>query len=265
MSEKATAIEKALEILLIFQTENRPLGTSEISKALGYHKATTSRILLTLVDYGFLSQDINTKKFTLGPKIYELGMRLAETSINKVVTIARPYISTLREKINETIVLEVWSGNRTVVAYAEDSKRSLRVSGPEGNPPPAPHVTAGAKAILAFAEPPEVDRALKGSLERYTQNTVTELEEVKKRLAIYKQQGFATDKEEFEDGIRAIGMPIFDHTGDAIAAIVVLTPSARFTDDAASETLILLKSTTEAISNRLFYKYGQRSLNGNHS
>lgn len=254
MSDKATAIEKALEILLAFQSGNRPISTSSLSKKLGYHKATTSRILLTLAEHGFVYQDPDTKNFSLGANIYELGMQFAELSINKIVRIARPQISELRNQLNETIVLEIWSGNRTIVAYSEESARSLKVTGPVGMPPPPVHVTAGAKAILAYADPSQINAALKDELKPYTQNTITDPELLKQRLATYKQKGFATDIEEFEEGVSAIGMPIFDHNGQAIAAIVILLPSARFSNSPASETLKLLKSTTDNISSRLFYK-----------
>ena len=123
MTDKPTAIEKTLEILLAFQPNNTPVGTIELSKKLGFHKATTSRILLTLAEYGFLHQDIETKQFSLGQKVYELGMVMADSSINKVVHVARPYVDGLRDELNETIALEVWSGNGTVAAYEAESDK----------------------------------------------------------------------------------------------------------------------------------------------
>lgn len=253
MSDKATAVEKTLEILLAFETHNQPMGTSELSKKLGYHKATTSRILLTLTEYGFLSQDHETRKFTLGAKVYELGMVLAETSINRIVHVARPHILALRDQLNETIVLEIWSGNRTIAAYTEESKRLLKVAGHVGTPPPV-HVTAGAKAILAFAESSQVDAALKGDLERYTENTIVDRKILKARLSEYKELGFATDRDEFDIGISAVGVPIFNHLGTAIAAIVLLTPSAQFTDDPNSEIILALQAAAKKISSKFFYK-----------
>ncbi len=121
MNNKATAIEKTLDILLAFHPDNQPVGTTDLSKKLGYHTATTSRILLTLADYGFLYQNPTTRQYSLGEKIYELGMILAETSINKIVQIAQPHIDALRDELDETIVLEVWSGNSTIVAYEVES------------------------------------------------------------------------------------------------------------------------------------------------
>ena len=141
MTIKATAIEKALEILLAFYPHNQPIGTSALSEKLGYHKATTSRILLTLAEYGFVYQNPDTKQFSLGGKIYELCMILAETSINKFLKVAQPYVEVLRDELDETVVLEVWSGDSTVVAYEVQSNRPLRVAGRVGKIPPLLLVT----------------------------------------------------------------------------------------------------------------------------
>ena len=253
MADKATAIEKALEILLAFSPDNQPIGTGELSKNLGFHKATTSRILQTLLEYGFVHQNLETKQFTLGEKVYELGMSLAETSINKIVRVARPYVDALRDELGETIVLEVWSGNSTVAAYEAESTRPIRVGGRVGKIPPV-HVAAGAKAILSLTEPAQVDAALNGHLERYTPNTITDSEILKEHLNGYKERGFAVDQEELDLGISAVGAPVFNYQDEAIAAVVVLTPTPRFTDDPTSQTIIALKSTTQAISSKFFYR-----------
>ena len=47
--ESPSAIEKTLEILIAFTDNNRELGTCEISDLTGFHKATTSRILASLL------------------------------------------------------------------------------------------------------------------------------------------------------------------------------------------------------------------------
>ena len=56
-NDKPNAIEKSLDILLAFTPYNQELGTGEISRRLGLHKATASRILRTLAEKGFLQQD----------------------------------------------------------------------------------------------------------------------------------------------------------------------------------------------------------------
>ena len=109
-AKRATAIEKALQILLTFAPHNQELGTTEVSDLLGFHKATTSRVLLTLAEHGFLQQDPTTKRFSLGPSIHTLGLALTRSLDSGLVQIAKPYVDALRDEIDEAVGLERWSG-----------------------------------------------------------------------------------------------------------------------------------------------------------
>lgn len=146
---KLTAIEKALEILVTFADSNKELGTVEVSELNGFHKATTSRILANLLDYGLVSQDDKTKKFTLGPLAYRLSVSNTSLSIQAFVDVSKLYIDHLRDNISETISLEIWTGNNTVACYLAESRNILRVKLLPADVLPL-HAPAGAKAILSF-------------------------------------------------------------------------------------------------------------------
>ena len=169
--------------------------------------------------------------------------------------VSRPYVDALRDELDETIVLEAWSGNSTVVAYEAENTRPIRLAGRIGRVPPV-HAAAGAKAILSVTEPAQVEAILKRELKRYTSNTITDPKVLEKHLIEYKQRGFSMDNEELEIGVSAVGAPIFNHDAKAIAAIVIVTPTPRFTDDPESKTITALKTTAEAISGKFFHRNG---------
>ncbi len=258
MRQKVNAIEKALQILLTFTPHNQEMGTSEISQRVGFHKATTSRILLTLTEYGFLRQNPRTRKFGLGQAVHELGLALTESLSNNFVQIAKPHIDELRDMLDETITLELWSGDSTVMAYIAENARPVRVAGRVGDRLPF-HAAAGAKSILAFAEPGLLENLLERELEQFTPTTVTDPHVFKKQLAEFKERGFAIDYEEIDVGICAIGAPIFNHQSRPIAAAVVVTPTQRLSDSPDSKTVRALKQTTKAISENFFYKDGNEA------
>lgn len=257
-NNKVNAIEKALQILLAFTPHNQEMGTSEISQKVGFHKATTSRILLTLTESGFLRQNPRTKKFGLGQAVHELGLALTESLSNNFVQIAKLYIDELRDTLDETITLELWSGDSTVMAYIAENARPVRVAGRVGDRLPF-HAAAGAKSILAFAEPGLLENLLERELEEFTPTTVTDPHTFKKQLAEFKERGFAIDYEEIDVGICAIGAPIFNHQSRPIAAAVVVTPTQRLSDSPDSKTVRALKQTTKAISENFFYKNGNEA------
>lgn len=68
------ALDRALQVLLLFQQEKRELGVTEIAAKLGYYKSTVYRVLATLEGRGFVQQNELTGKYWLGFRLYALGM-----------------------------------------------------------------------------------------------------------------------------------------------------------------------------------------------
>jgi DNA-binding IclR family transcriptional regulator len=248
--DKPNAIEKTLEILITFADNNRELGTSEISKLTGIHKATTSRILAHLVDYGLVSHNDESKKYNLGPLAYRLGVSRTSRSIQSFVDIAKPYIDKLRDCINESISLEVWTGNRTVACYFAESRSPLRVAMMPADILPL-YAPAGAKAILSFVCKENIDRLLEEPFEQFTANTIPTLDELQQRLITFNKQGYAVDNEELFEGIYAIGVPIFDYLSKPVAAICAVMPATRLNDCKEANTVAELKRTAKIISKKI--------------
>lgn len=246
------AIEKAMEILLAFTPYNQEMGTVEISKKLGFHKATVSRILLILMRYGFLQQNPRTKKFMLGSSIANLGWVINQFLNTNLVHIAKSYIDDLRSTLKETIVLEVLAGNSTVMVYIAEGPQPVRIAGTLGDRLPI-HAAAGAKAILAFSPPEVRDSLLNGQMPRFTPNTITDPEMFQRQLQDVRRQGFSFDNEEIDVGINAVGAPLFNYKEKPVAAIVVAGPSPRVTWDSDSPIVARLKDTAAKISAQLHY------------
>ncbi|MBW1999226.1 MAG: IclR family transcriptional regulator, partial [Deltaproteobacteria bacterium] len=206
---KPNSIEKTLKVLSCFVPYNEELGTVEIAKRLRLHKATVSRILLILAENGYVRQDPDTKKFTLGPAIIDLGTAIHLSLNNNLTSIAKPHIDRLRNSLRETIVLEVVRGRSAVMAYIAEGPGPIRIKGTIGDIRPA-HAAAGAKAILAFSPPDMKAKLLNSRLKPLTPNTITDPELLQRQLEEIKKQGFAIDNEEVNVGINAVGVPIFD-------------------------------------------------------
>jgi len=249
------SIEKALEILLAFTPYNQEMGTVEISRKLGFHKATVSRDVSILNEYGFLKRDPQTKLFKLGQSAIKLGLAVNQSISNNLISIAKPFIDDLRTRLGETIVLEVLSGDRTIMGYIAEGPGPIRIKGNVGDHRPV-HAAAGAKAILAFAPPEVQDKLLVDNLERYTPNTVTDKKVYKKQLIEIKKCGFAFDNNEVNIGINAVGVPVFNYEKTPVAAVVVAGLAHGITWEESSPIVSSLKDTAAKISARLYYEEG---------
>jgi IclR family acetate operon transcriptional repressor len=250
---KANSTEKALEILLSFTPHNQEMGTVEISQKLGFHKATVSRILHTLTDYGFLQQDAKTRKFRLGQSAINLGLAVNRSIDSEMVLLSKPHIDALRDALNETVVLELVSGRSAVIAYIAEGSGPIRIKGTVGDRRPV-HAAAGAKAILAFSPPEMKEQLLKEEMKQLTPNTITNVRVLLDQLEEIRRQGFAFDNEEVNLGINAMGAPIFNHEGRPVAAVVVAGLSQGITWEGASPIVSQLRHTAARISSELYYK-----------
>jgi len=253
LSGKTNSIEKALEILLAFTPSNQGMGTIEISKKLGLHKATVSRILLILTKSGFLQRDKQTKKFKLGHAAILLGLAVNQSINNNLVQIAKPHIDGLRDRVKETVILEVLSGETTIIASIAEGPRLVRLAGNVGDRVPI-HAAAGAKAILAFSNPEVSNALLDVALHRFTEYTITERVVLLEQFKEIRRLGVSFDVEEIDEGTSAIGAPIFNHEEKPVASIVIAGPSQRITANNSLEMISALKETAAKISAQLYYE-----------
>ncbi len=221
--QNLNSIEKALHILMAFPPENDTMGTVEISKKLGLHKATASRILLVLTQKGLLRQDPETKKFSLGSAALDIGRAVLDSISGDIASIARYHIDQLRDELGETVVLEQFMVERTVVTHVAEGLHRVRFARGVGDHLPI-NASVGAKAILAFLDP-EVAHDLifaHDDFENLTPNTIIDPNRLFDQLGDIRKKGYATDHEETEYGISAVGVPVFNYEDLPVAAVVVV-------------------------------------------
>ncbi len=248
---KNNAVEKVLKILMAFTPHNQARGTLEISRSLGFHRTTVSRILQTLKREGFLQQDPQTKQFMLGSAVVALGRAVNQSLKSNLIPIAKPYIDSLRDVLGLTVVLEVFSGNVTLTAYVAEGPPPVRLIGNVGDIVPN-HAAASAKAILAFSTAEMRARLMDDVvLTPFTPNTITKPENLWRHLNAIRAQGFSVDNEETCLGVRAVGAPIFSHEGVPVAAIVATGPAQKVSGLADSQEVRLLLDTAARISKAL--------------
>jgi IclR family KDG regulon transcriptional repressor len=254
-----TSVEKAMQLIMALADANQEIGPSELSRKLGMHKATVSRILLQLTDNNFAYRNNETGKFWLGPAIHHLGTTITQTFFSRIVPIARPHIDALRDALDNTVALEAWFGNCTALAYQASAHHPVEGAVAAGGILPI-NAAAGAQIILAFTNEARVDSLLSGYLEKRTPNTITDKETIKQRLAHIRKRRYAVDEGEVVLGINAIAVPIFDHLKVPIAALIVLIPAAKFLPKNVPNIAARLTRVAKRISNEL--SYGARGKTG---
>lgn len=247
---RRNSVEKTLDILSAFIPYNQEIGTLALSEKLGLNKATASRLLLTLTRENFLRQDSETKKFSLGQAALGLGRAVVRSLNTNIVQTAKPHIDRLRSTLNEACALEIVAGNNILLAYvAYGPYTGIRVTPSVGAALPI-HASAGSKSILAYLKPKPLRNFLKGKgvFAPLTPNTITDPDVFMHQLQEIRQKGFSFDREEVAIGISGIGVPIFNHENEPVAALAVVTPSHRMRTKDDSNIIPEMKKTANKIS-----------------
>jgi DNA-binding IclR family transcriptional regulator len=248
-----SSTEKALKILMAFTPSNQELGTLELSERLQIHKSTVSRLLHILTAHGFLQQNPSTKKYSLGRSAARIGEAVIKAVNTTIVSIALPHLVALSARMGESIALEVLSGTDVYLAQHVEGQQPIRFSFKPGEQVPV-HVTAGAKAILAYCETSLVDSCLKKQkMVRYTPHTIVSVKRFRTELARVRTTGVAYDRGERYEDVHAMATPIFNHEGAAVAAVVMAGPAFRMTPAFLAEAIAPMKATAAAISQGLHH------------
>jgi DNA-binding IclR family transcriptional regulator len=152
----------------------------------------------------------------------------------------------LVRQTGETASLEVLAGEEVVILDGVEGPSLVGASSEVGTRWPA-HATSTGKVLLA--EGGQRDRRRR--LARLTPRTITDPARLERELARIRERGWATAVGELELGYVAVGAPVRDHAGIAVAAISVGGPAARLTQDRIPELARLVSRTAHRVSRRL--------------
>ena len=214
------SVERALAVLAAFDDVRAELGVGELSRSLGLHKSTVSRLAATLERSRFLRR--HDDRYRLGTEVVRLGA-VALASFDLVATM-RPAMERISELCGETVNLAVADGDWVLNIAEVPSTYILSSSGGWSGRRTAPHAAANGKVLLAYGALGLPDGAV---LERYTPRTVTSREELAAELALVRDRGYATAVCELEEGLVAVATPVFDADGRCVAALSVSGPESR--------------------------------------
>ena len=245
-------VKKAMDILDCLGQARVPLPASELGRRLGMPRSTAYRLLATLSAGGYVMQAVeNPEKYRLGFKIVELAGSLLDSI--ELRQQAAPFLRELRDHANEVVHLVVLEHGRVAYIDKLECSQAVRMHSYVGRQGFL-HCTAVGKAILAHLSEVEVASILaQHGLPALTPNTVTDEGALRQELARVRQQGYAIDDLENEEGIRCVGAAIRNHEGQPVAAASVSGPSFRMTMERAERLGPVVQMATLGISRQLGY------------
>lgn len=221
------SVDNALRIAAMLQLEGA-LTVSEVGSRLGVATSTAHRLLQMLVYRDFAVQDPD-RTYRAGP-VLELAAH-SQSAAAKLRAAGLPYLHRLVEALGESANLTVRTGTTVRFVASVESTKALRVGNREGMVFPA-HRTSGGLVLLADLAKGDVDALY--SPDRFDDHPDQrpDVRALANALARARRAGFALNNGLSEKGVVAIGVPVRDADGVAIAAVSISMPSVRYEKEA---------------------------------
>lgn len=223
------AVDRCLELLALLAGHPRGLPLSGIAERMDLPKSAAHRLLQTLIDHGFATQD--------GGRYYRLTMRLVQLGFSflagtRLLELAQPVLDRLAEEAGELVRLTVVEGERIHwIGKAQGARGSLLLD-PVMGAGVQLHATATGKVWLASLP---LEKALRlvlergfGTPEQHGPNVITNAELLLAELALTRDRGYGIAFEEAEPGVAAVAVALRPHPEGPVAGTVsVAGPVAR--------------------------------------
>jgi DNA-binding IclR family transcriptional regulator len=217
------AVSRALAILGSFADKSLQ-SLAEVTNVTGLDKGTTRRLLLTMMDAGFIAQDQATQHYRLGRAIRDLAANVADDVDLRAVAV--PVLTELAADLHITAFVSVYDDGDVVCLERIHDMKGIEVHwwAVGGT---LPYNCGGApKLLLAYRSEAEIDAALERPLVAMTPKSVTDPAKFREQLAKIRERGWECAIDDVAVGLTALAVPVRGHDGEIVCCISMagLTP-----------------------------------------
>lgn len=237
------SVERAAEVLASFSLATPWLTLAELSRRTGLPKATTHRLAAALKASGLLTQ-ASDGRYGLGVRLLELGAIVRENL--DALQLCRPAIDAVAAASGETVLLSTvdWPRRETLLVARRDSPHPLAVLPPVGLRQPMPPGGVQVRALLSGLPPDEVEEVVNAlALVPRTPSTTIEQRLLLRLVSLAREKGYASEQDEYIDGVSGVAVPVLFDGDRPLAAIGVVGPTSRLTGQIESLGALLLRET----------------------
>ena len=247
----ARSVSRALEILACFSQRRPELSLNEICELAGLPKPTVFRLLSALESARFVERCPDKEKYQVGIRAFEVGcVFLSHLSVERV---ARPIMDSLSKQFHLSVNLGILDQGQVVYLAVSEPDTLFRYTPIIGYRHYV-HCSALGKVLVVPLPEEKVDEILATiGMAALTPHTITNPRVFKERLALVRQQGYATDIQEGSLGFCCLAVPIHNHEGKVVAAMSISGSIVHFDADGIHKFAAAMKEATAQVSAGLGY------------
>lgn len=239
---------KALRVLEEVAQFARPVTKTEIVDRTGYDLSTAYRLLMTLVEAGYIIRDEQTKRFRLSYKVVTLSRNLiADNEISEMI---HKTLKKISDATGESVSLSMLDGTESVLVQQVKGTQLVNVNYQIGDRSLL-HCTSIGKVLLAFQDIRIFDQYTSTEMKKYAANTITTREGLAREVQMIRTQGYAFDDHELNDSMRCVAVPVFESGGIVTRGISISGPDSRFTIEKLHELKVPMLEAARELSGYL--------------
>ncbi len=244
------SIQRAARLLRELAARNRHgMRLIDVAQSSGLQRPTVHRMLKCLAAENLVSQDPQSRRYYLGPLVFELGITAGPRfNIRDVCSDA---LDRIAAETGDTVFLLIRSGDDSLCIDRREGAFPIKTFTVDVGVRRPLGVGAGSLAILTGLPDDEIEETvdrIAPRLPAFGRLTPSELLALVKRA---RKTGYVLNDVRTLSGVTAIGVPIFDPNTRPIAAISVSAITTRMTSARQRELAELLRRETRAIEKRL--------------
>ncbi len=246
-ADQVRSLVRALALLnRIAEGPDAGVSLTDLAQQVGLPTSTAHRLLTTLEQERYARFSQEERLWSVGVQAFVAGCAFTKT--RGLVAVARPHMHTLMEHSGETANLAVEDAGEAVYLAQVESRQLMRAFARPGSRVPL-HCSAVGKALLSTTSDKYLAKILaRHGMPRLTAKTIISPAPLRAELDQVRMLGYAIDDEEHEVGLRCIAAPIFDETGDVIAAVSVSGPMVRIDDERMRQLGTSVREVAQTIS-----------------
>lgn len=245
---RVQVLDRTIAVLQAVADSETDLPAADIARQLRLHKSTVHRLLAVLESYRLIKKGPEGA-YGLGTRLIELGeCAIARLKLSEY---AEPHLRNLTNETGEGAHVTILNGTELLsIAHVEGrwNLHSLARTGLRTQI----HCTAAGKAVLAFLSKEACDDLISRlSLKRNTRRTIVKASAIRVELIRVRHLGYAVDDEEFEEGLRCVSAPVFDHRGHVVASLSMAAPVFRLRKEQVPQVARLVVAAAQGLSDDL--------------
>jgi DNA-binding IclR family transcriptional regulator len=229
-------------IVELIAADGPEVSLAHVAEAMGLTRPTAHRLLSTLNVAGWVRK-APSGRYSLTGKLASIGAAASRSS-DDLRLLIRPVLAELAASTGDTGYLLVPRDGKALCVDRVEGPHPIRVH----------HVSVGDLLSLSSGAAPLAILAFRPDLLGHVAVAAAERDRLDERLSSARASGFIVSPDDLLNGVTAIGAPVYDSSGIAVAGISVTGTNDRLRGEHGDEAVRLVVSAAAEASGLLGYR-----------